>query len=103
MTSISYVFELRQPPNWRDEELEVCLGLLAQGGAVDIRYASTLLPNAVAVVLVRHENEIVGVAAVKMQRAEYAERISRKSRFQLPSEAWELGYVVVSEPHRGKG
>lgn len=103
MTSTSYVFELRQPPNWRAEELEVCLGLLAQGGAVDIRYASMLLPNAVAVALVRHENEIVGVAALKMHRAEYAEQISKRSRFKLPSEALELGYVVVSESHRGKG
>lgn len=103
MTSISYVFKLRHPPKWGEEELKACLGLLAQGGAVDIRYASAFLPDAVAVALALHENEIVGLAAIKKQRDEYAAQISTKSRFQLPSGALELGYVVVSERHRGHG
>jgi len=103
VTSISYVFELRHPPKWGEEELKACLELLAQGGAVDIRYASVFLPEAVAVALALHENEIVGLAAIKKQRDEYAAQISTKSAFQLPSGALELGYVVVSKHHRGHG
>jgi GNAT superfamily N-acetyltransferase len=103
VTQISYVLEVREPANWQMHELPACLTLLADGGAVDLRFASRLLPLASAVSLARYGGEIVGLAALKTLRIDYIERISSKSGFQLSADSLELGYVVVSEQHRGKG
>ena len=102
MTQLSYCFETRDPATWQQGELDTCLALLAEGGAVDMHYATILLPRARTVALARHGAEIVGLAALKALRPSYNETVSRKSGFQLPADSLEMGYVVVSEQHRGR-
>jgi GNAT superfamily N-acetyltransferase len=103
VTQVSYVLEVREQANWHPHELHACLTLLADGGAVDLRFASRLLPLASSVSFARYDGEIVGLAALKTLRIDYIESISSKSGFQLSADSLELGYVVVSEHHRGKG
>ena len=84
------------------EEIDACLTLIQQGGAVDIASAARELPLA-HVAVVRDDREIVGVGAIKRTRPDYASRISQRSAFDLDKDTRELGYMVIKESHRGCG
>jgi hypothetical protein len=80
----------------------VCIGIIEGGDAVDVESARRELPKANAITIVRFKGHIVGVGAIKRQRAQYAATISQKSDFTFPAVTLELGYVAVVGPaHRG--
>lgn len=83
---------------------EICIGVIGSGDAVDVESARRELPKASAIAVVRSENQIVGVGAIKRRRVEYATKISEDAHFKFPAETLELGYVAVVGPaHRGHG
>ena len=51
--------------------------------------------------VVRKDQEIVGVGAIKRVRPEYAARIVKRSGHRFPTDMPELGYVARSNTHRG--
>lgn len=89
------------------EDVDACVSLLDEGGALtDVRTAADELPHCLFVVVMRDAaGLVIGVAAVKDQRPQYAAGIAseRKSGYQFDALMHEFGYVVVKESHQGKG
>lgn len=80
----------------------MCLSVIGEGDAVNLKSAQRELPLA-TVVVKRDSQDIVAVGAIKRQRPEYASTISVKSGFSFDKNIHELGYVAVRESHRGRG
>lgn len=78
-----------------------CVAVLKEGDAVDWDLARRELPLASALAIVRKDEQIVGVGAIKRERKKYAAGIAVRSEVQFPPETLELGYVAVSQKHRG--
>src|SRR5262245_52740959 len=85
-----------------EEELSRCLAIIEEGEAVDIDAAMENLPAALTVAVARKEGEAVGVGAIKAIRPGYARHAARNSEFAFDPNMHELGYVAVTEAHRGK-
>jgi predicted GNAT family N-acyltransferase len=84
-------------------EIDAFVGLVSVGGAVRTDRLKDALPLAEVVVLLLIAKKVVGVGTIKANRPRYAESVSRKSGFGLPSNVRELGYVAVSPAFRGRG
>jgi hypothetical protein len=82
-------------------EVAACLAIIKTGDAVDVMWAKRELPVARAIALAWKDKQIVGVAAIKRARREYAVGIGAKSGVDFPPETLELGYVAVVPEHRG--
>jgi hypothetical protein len=101
--SQAYVVTACEPSELNPGELVDCAELIATGGAVDPASAKRELPQATAVATARKEAIIVGVAAIKRIRPEYASKIATRSGVNFPAETPELGYVCVHVDHQRKG
>ena len=84
-------------------DLDRCVKLLDEGGAVNSVSARAELPLAPVVAVHRHDAIIVGVGAIKQERNWYAQTISERSGFELPADSYELGYVATAPTHVGRG
>jgi hypothetical protein len=86
-----------------DRDLQECVSLIAAGDAVDPDTAAEHLPQCEFVAVKRDGDQIVGVGAIKGQRANYARAIAQRSGFGFDPQTHELGYMVVCESHRKRG
>jgi len=84
------------------EEIQACLNVIREGGAVNLAVVKMRLPEAVLVALKRDGQEIVAVGAIKQKRPKYAAAIAKKCGFAFETNTHELGYVAVKGTHRGK-
>ena len=91
------------PGDVASTELTACLSIIKAGGAVNPDSAKNELPQAIVVALARIGDKIVGVGAIRRVRPTSAFAIADRSRFPLPQETRELGYVAVDSNHRNKG
>ena len=80
-----------------------CLGILRDGGAVDVESASDELPVAVKVVVAFEDNAPVGIGAIKRDRPGYANQVARDARVDARPDGLELGYVAVGVAHGNRG
>jgi hypothetical protein len=99
MTEPAYKVELSDS-GLNDADLEKCVAIIRAGGAVDVTVAK--LRRAIALVLAKRGDEIVGVGTVKGSRARYGAGIAKKSVYELLPETPELGYVAVDAAHQGR-
>jgi hypothetical protein len=85
------------------DEIKALVAVLNEGGAVDLMKAEAEFPHALTVAIVRDDEDIVGVGAVKQQRPPYATRIASAeySGFSFDPKMHELGYVAVLKANRG--
>jgi predicted GNAT family N-acyltransferase len=100
-TGSDYTVRTCKPGELSDEELKACVSIIKDAGAVDVNLEK--LRRAQLLAVARKSNEIVGVGSIKRVRVDYASRIATRSGFPFPVETPELGYVAVSEQHRGQG
>ncbi|MDE2184648.1 MAG: hypothetical protein KGJ78_16635 [Alphaproteobacteria bacterium] len=92
---------------WRDltkDQQQTVLQILKNGGAVSVSSAKKALPNATALVLLRHHGAIVGIGTIKPERVGYAKdkQAPEKAGYAFDPKMLELGYVVVHNDHRNK-
>jgi predicted GNAT family N-acyltransferase len=97
----SYEIELLAPEAIVETDLTACIRLLKQGGAVDIITARRELPLSASIVVARHRDAIVAVAAIKRARSQYAAEVATKSKESFSPHWQELGYVAVAREHQG--
>lgn len=95
-------------PSAGDRDLETIVRLVKSGGAVDEHFVRQGIRRAGAkVVLARIDNEMIGVAALKMPAASYRSGLgsAAKSGHPIPPDQFpfELGYVAVSSRYEGRG
>jgi hypothetical protein len=91
------------PSELTSEDVEKCVAIIGDGGAVNLRTMKRDLPLSQILVIARWRGEIVGTGAIKPVRTEYAAGIAAKSGYAFPAETPELGYVAVNRAHRGRG
>jgi GNAT superfamily N-acetyltransferase len=89
------------PKDLSEADLAACLQVLKEGDAVDLEFAAAELPRALRVVVVRAESVVIGVAAIKRPRPNYAAGIAKKSTFAFASDMPELGYAAVRKAYQG--
>jgi hypothetical protein len=98
---MKYDVQAHSPCDLSKEEIAKCLSVIKKGSAVDSASAASQLPLASVVAIVRAEQEIVGVGAIKQPRPRYASKVARNSEFPFDSNMLELGYVAREPSHRG--
>lgn len=90
------------PTDLSKDEIQICISLIQEGGAVDPMSVAKWFPLSRVVALKRVGGEIVGVGAIKPPRPEYALHIAEESGFNFGHNWSELGYVAVKASHRGR-
>jgi predicted GNAT family N-acyltransferase len=80
-----------------------CIGVLREGGAVDIASAKRGLKVATKIAVAKKSGKIAGLAVLKASRPAYASRIATLSTSSIGKGSIELGYVAVSLDARGRG
>lgn len=98
-----YELKTCTPSDLSQSELAKCIALVETGGAVDPTSVKNLLPRSTVLVVVRKDNQIVGVGAIKDIRKDYALKKAKESGVIFPPETRELGYVRVHDDHQKKG
>jgi hypothetical protein len=98
---MSSAVTLLEPNTLTAADAKVCLAILREGGAVDVKQAATQLPRARLIALRREAGVIVAVGAIKAPRADHATGLARRSGISLPPDGHELGYVAVRTSQRG--
>lgn len=68
------------PDDLSNAEIESCVAIIRNGGAVDPESAEGELPHASALAVARRGAEIVGVGAIKRIRPRYASGVAQKKR-----------------------
>ena len=101
--SENYDVKACAPDHLSLEELETCIYIIKQGGAVDPDSAEEKLPCAKVLVVARKGDDIVGVGVIKRIRRGYASRIAERSGALFDLDIPELGYVAVDYKHRRQG
>jgi predicted GNAT family N-acyltransferase len=78
--------------------------LVRKGGEVKAEGLEDRIDRAASLVLLRHDGQLIGIAAVKNPYQSYRAKIARKSGIELPSDRFpfELGWVFVDEAFRGR-
>jgi acetyltransferase (GNAT) family protein len=89
------------PGDFSEAELNTCVEIVRDGGAVAVSLEK--LQNARALAVARKGGLIVGVGSIKGDRPDRAADIARESAFAFPKENPELGYVAVVPQHRRRG
>lgn len=89
-------------------EIETFVHMVGAGGAVDECHVRRgIRRDGAKLVLARIDNEIIGVAALKIPIASYRNGIESKDKsgYPLPLAQipFELGYVAVSQAYGGRG
>ena len=97
----NYETQVVEPTALSKVEIEQCVSLVNEGGALAARFGASQLRQSRYVCLVRNHNEIVGVGIIKPPRPWYASGIAKRSGFAFDSNMLELGYVSRSRSHRG--
>lgn len=83
-------------------DLAACVAIVSEGRAVNPASARDELPRSLLVAVVRAEDAIVGVGAIKRARPPYAKKRAKLAGQEFPPETPELGYVAVASAHRGQ-
>jgi len=83
------------------EEIERCLDIVTDGGAVNAVSARQELVRSQVLAVVRKGGVIVGVGAIKRIRRGYASSTAKKSGVLFRPETPELGYVARHRDCRG--
>ena len=87
------------------DEISTFCGLVYQGEEVQKEGLEGRVKKAKALVLLRANDDLVGVAGLKVPAQSYRDRVLRSAgvRSAVPTFTFELGWVFVSEAHRGRG
>ena len=102
-TADPYVLTVYSGSELTESDVAACAAIVAEGGAVNVKSATAELPKARLVVMLRRDNIIVGVGAIKRERPDYASEKAQLSGFHFDPNTPELGYVAVANEHRGRG
>ena len=89
------------PADLSKADMAGCIGIVIGGGAVDPVAVRRELPLASLLAVVRKDEEIVGVGAIKQVRRTYAATVARRSGHEFSRGTPELGYVARHRDHRG--
>lgn len=101
-------FVVSDGPSAHPSEIETFVRVVRAGGAVDERYVRRgIRRHGAKLVLARIDNEVIGVAALKIPMASYRNGIEGKDKSGYPLAPaqfhFELGYVAVSQGYGGRG
>lgn len=99
--SMTYNVQVLQPNELSKLEIERCLSLVNEGGALTVRFTENQFRQSTSVCVVRSGNEIVGVGVIKPTRPQYASGIAKKAHFNFDQNMLELGYVARDPSHHG--
>ena len=101
------VVELRivVPAICSTDEISTFCGLVCQGEEVQREGLESRVKMAKALVFLRANDDLVGVAGLKLPAQSYRDRVFRSAGVcsAAPTFAFELRWVFVSEAHRGRG
>src|SRR5437899_1949028 len=101
LTLMDYLLESAPGSTLSKDVIEACISVIKEGCAVDSAQAAKYLPKAKVVAILRTEQEIVGVGAIKAPRPKYASEIAKDSGFSFDKNMPELGYVARRKSHSG--
>ena len=91
------------PKELSDGDLETCMAIVEDGGAVNRNAMRRDLRCSSLLAIVRAGGQIVGVGAIKPVRIQYAAKVARESGVEFPRDTLELGYVAVRQNHQHSG
>jgi len=100
-TCEGYTLTTPAPKDLSPADLASCVAIIRTGDAVACESVQDELPRASVLAIVRKDQRIVGVGAIKRERRKYAANIANKSGVSFPPDTLELGYVAVLPEHRG--
>lgn len=96
---------VKAPESCTPAEVRAFEKLVVAGGEVDAHGLRARIEQAKALVFAHSSGQLVGTGAVKRPNANYRKSVFQKSRTtHLPAEfPWELGWIYVVPPQRGRG
>jgi hypothetical protein len=80
-TTNPYVVGVSSGSDLSEADRAACIDILSEGGAVNVQTAGWELSRASMVAMVRRDNVVVGVGAIKRERTSYA---SEKAESRTP-------------------
>ena len=94
----------RKPVELTDEERESFVELVREGGEVASQVLERNIANAQALVLLKQEGQIQGIAALKRPLPSYRKRIGKSANVGLSDAGfpYELGYIFIVPEARGQ-
>jgi GNAT superfamily N-acetyltransferase len=98
-----YTVKICIPSDLSHDEIEKCVSIVCDGGAVDRAKATRNIPRACALAVVRNGNIIVGFGAIKRLQRGHTADVSKRSGYPLDPLTPEVGYMAVLPTHRRKG
>jgi predicted GNAT family N-acyltransferase len=90
------------PTDLSKEEIQACLSVVKEGDAVNLKSATSELPQAMMIAFRREGQNIVAVGVIKQKRPYYASTVAKTSGFVFDENIHELGYVAVTKTHRNR-
>lgn len=92
------------PADFTQAERDTFIQLVRAGGEVGGTVLEQRVSDAKALIVLRLDGQISGIAALKTPAESYRKRISKSARAELPAAAYpyELGYVFIVESARGQ-
>lgn len=100
---MDYTVSIGIPRDLSHAEMQQCVALVCDGGAVDRKKAASNIPRACVLAVARNEKAIIGLGAIKRIQRRYTADVAKKSGYPLEPATPEVGYVVVHPKHRKKG
>jgi len=100
---MDYTVSINIPKELSQTEMEQCVRLVCDGGAVDREKARKNIPHACALAVVRNGKTIVGFGAIKRIMRPHTADVARRSGYRLDPATPEVGYIAVHPKHRRKG
>lgn len=96
---------VKSPGDCSNLDIELFIAFVRAGGEVSVQGLTERVRSAAALVFVRVNGNVVGVAALKQPQATYRRRVSSESGAPLTAAEfpYELGWVYVSPESRGNG
>ena len=98
-----YTVKICIPSDLSHEEIQQCVSIVCNGGAVDRTKATSNIPHARVLAVVRNRNIIVGFGGIKRPQRGHTADVSKRSGYPLDPLTPEVGYIAVLPTHRRKG
>lgn len=94
-------FLLADPTTLSREDWEQVKAILGDGEAVNLESALREIPRAPVFAIGRVLTSVIGIAAIKRPRPNYAAAKMKDAHFEFDPQMNELGYVAIHPDHKG--
>jgi GNAT superfamily N-acetyltransferase len=100
---MDYIISITIPRDLSQAEMDRCVNIVCNGGAVDRDKASKNIPRSCVLAVARNGKTIVGVGAIKPMMRRHTADVAKLSGYPLDLATPEVGYISVHPSHRRKG